>query len=571
MKDVILKRQYALTYSSVFDDYDFFNISDTLKEIPTITAIERISYILSQISVPWNTNKPQHSITLGMWVLRMTSEDNQKVSKIIQAKNLLNKPDFFFIDSAACLMLTEYLLENNNLTEQELTREQESKLFKSYLWCTSISIKKQEEAYSYTGKEDIADLISKILPARLNFREIDSFKDYRVQFMKTLYFFKFCETDTQYKEYLSLFIKEYNLGSWDKYLLHLITFYLKILSNPEITPKLNVLNQDTLTTGFLDMLCIKEFNKYKRTDDFMSLRNYPVYKHGNNYLFLYFNFFADKFFQGFLFDFAKILKKNGCKISDYGKLKSDLGLKYSEHITFYKTMDLSFSNYTNVRLRGESIKKILKDAEPDFFMRQGNKVFLFEFKDSTLNEGTKHSGEFEKIRSSILEKFEETSTGQKKGIRQIINSIKYIRSSQFNRPELDLYDHELSTIYPILVHTDCSFEVEGVNYILNERFETLLSEENIKNRHLIKNIILVNLDTLISLQDFFRCNKLKLSSCINEYHDYTNSKRSLLNQIYPFDKYLMRQAYKNGYKNLAPNEFLSMIEELVKSDKNSIQ
>ena len=500
----------------------------------------------------------------------MASEDNRKVSRIIQTKDLLNDPAFYFIDAVACLLLIEYLLENNNSTEQDLTTEQESKLFKSYLWCTKISIKKQEDAFNYAGKGNTEELLSKILPARLNFREIDSFKDYRVQFIKIFYFFKFCETDTQYKEYLTLFLKEYNLDSWDRYLLYLITPYLTILTNPEITPKLNIQHNDNPTTEFLNILCLKELDNYKRTDDFNSLRNCPVYKYGNNYLFLYFNFFVDKLYQGFLFDFVRILNKNNCKMSDFGKLKSDLGLKYSEHISFYKTMDLCFSNYATVSIRGENIKKILKEGEPDFYMRQGNKVFLFEFKDSTLNKGIKHSGEFEKIKLSIIEKFEETSTGQKKGIRQIINSIKYIRNSQFNRPELDLYDHEVSTIYPILVHTDCSFEVEGVNYILNERFETLLNKEKIKNQHLIKNIILVNLDTLISLQDLFYNRKLKLSSCINEYLDYTNSKRNQLNQIYPFDKFLMEQAFQKGYKNLAPNEFKSMIEELVKSDNNRI-
>ena len=570
MKDVIFERQYSLTYSSIYNDSEFFNINDTLNGIPSITAIERISYILSQISLPWNINRTQHAIIFGQWVLRLASEDNRKVSKIIQTKDLLNDPSFYFIDAVACLLLIEYLLENNNSTEQELTAEQESKLFKSYLWCTKISIKKQEDAFNYTGNENTEELLSKILPSILNFREIDSFKDYRVQFIKIFYFFKFCDTDTQYKEYLTLFLKEYNLDSWDKYLLYLISLYSIIITNHERTPKLNIQHSDNPTTEFLNILCLKELDNYKRTDDFNLLRNCPIYKYENNYLFLYFNFFVDKFYQGFLFDFVRILNKNNCKISDFGKLKSDLGLKYSEHISFYKTMDLCFSKYATICIRGESIKKILKEGEPDFYMRQGNKVFLFEFKDSTLNANIKYSNKIEAIRTSILGKFEETLDGQKKGIRQLINSIKNIRDSQFNNAELDLYDNERSTIYPIIVHTDCSFEVEGVNYLLKERFEMLLNENVIKDRYLIKSIILVNLDTLISLQDLFHSRTLKLSSCINEYLDYTNSKRNQLNQIYPFDKFLMEQAFQKGYKNLAPNEFKSMIEGLVKLDKNKI-
>ncbi len=56
-------------------------------------------------------------------------------------------------------------------------------------------------------------------------------------------------------------------------------------------------------------------------------------------------------------------------------------------------------------------------------MRLGNNIFLFEFKDSTLNEKVKHSGDFNRIKNAVLEKFDETSENQKKGVKQIINSI----------------------------------------------------------------------------------------------------------------------------------------------------
>lgn len=228
-------------------------------------------------------------------------------------------------------------------------------------------------------------------------------------------------------------------------------------------------------------------------------------------------------------------------------------------------MDLCFSNYTNIRLRGEDIKKILIAGEPDYYMRYGNNVFLFEFKDSTLNAKIKHSGEFRKIKKSILEKFEETAGNRRKG--QIINSIIHIHNSLFNRPELDLYDSGNTTIYPIIIHTDYSFEVEGINYLLKERFKELLMEENINNQQLIKDLVLINLDTLIALQDFFKNNKLELSTCINDYINYSNNESKILNFIYPFDKFLFQQAYKVGYKYLAPTEFMELIKEQVEKHK----
>lgn len=564
MKDAILERHVFLAYSNIYEDFDSFDIKSTLRSIPKITAIERISYLLCQLSLPWETTTKTHAINLLQWVLLLASEDNIKVSKVIQERRLHEDPRFHFIDATSSLMLIEYLLEDNNFIEDKLSAEQESNLFKAYLWCIEMSIIKQQPAFNCDENDNIDDLIRKILPAKLSFREIDSFKDYRIQFIKTIYFFSFCETDDEYKEYLLLFLREYNVATWDKYLLNLITFYLSLLQQEfQLTPKLCAPNLNKQTADFLEAFCLNMNSKYIRSDDFTELRNTPIYKYENYYLFLYFNFFVDKIYQGFLFDFVKVLRKNKSRINNFGDLKQDLGVKFAEYFAFYKTMDLCFKNYADIQLKGEYIKIILKEGEPDFYMRQGNKVFLFEFKDPTLNKITKHSEDFEAIKKCILETFEETPNKQKKGIKQLVNTIKQIQDLHY----IDEYIPNKIVIFPILVHTDCSFEVEGINYILKKRFRQLLIEGNIKNQHLIKDVVLINLDTLILLQDLFQSNKLKISTCINEYLNFSSDNKKNINRIYSFDYFLRHSASKKGFKNLAPIEFLKIIEGLVEKEK----
>lgn len=566
MKSSRIQKQYFLTYSYLFGRCDSFSIIDTLKSMPTITAIEKISFMLSQIANPILKDKSIHPFTLFKWVLKLASEDNKIVSKFIQEKNPHNDVNFQFINVESCLMLIEYLLENNNCIEQELSEEQESNLFKAYLWCAEITIKKEEEAYNLNKKEDIPTVVSKVLPVILNNREIDTHKDYRIQLIKVKYFFEFCETDSKYNQYLALFLKEYNIDCWNKYLLFLCEFYLKQITSKEPTNKFNIEQINPELEAFIDHFCLKEFSNYERSDDYSGLRNTPILRHGGNCWFLFYNFFVDKIYQGFLFDFASILNKNNCKISNYGSLKSDLGEKFFEHINFYKIMDSCFVNYTKVRLKGEFVKKILSKSEPDYYMRQGRKVFVFEFKDSTLNAETKHSGDYNKAKLGIIEKFEKSSIGHNKGITQIIRTIKDIHNAKYNIKELDPYDPQKIIIYPLIVHTDSSFEVEGTNYILKERFRELLIKEGIQNTNNIKDITLLNLDTFISLQDLFHSNKLKLSTCINEYNNYTQNKENNLNALYPFDKFLFELAYNKGYRNLAPEIFNQIKREFVENE-----
>lgn len=348
MKDIISQKQYFLTFTSVYSDYDSFDITKAISNIPTYSAIEKVCYILSQVNFPWNIKDSVHVMTFFQWVLKLTKEDNHKVSKIIREKSLHNNPDFRFIDRASCLMLIEYLLENNNKKEQNLSIEHESDLFKSYLWCTEKVIYKQKEAFDYHINQNNDELISKILPAKLNFAEIDSYKDYRIQFIKIIYFFKFCDNDIVYKDYLTLFLNNYKLDSWGKYLLNLLTLYLNQSDNEEITPKFKINEKNTQSINFINSLSINECNYYQRTDGFKELRNKPILKYGDNYIILFFNFFVDKIYQGLLFDFVRVLKLNDCPISDFAKLKTDLGQKFSEHITFYNLIDICFKNYLRI-------------------------------------------------------------------------------------------------------------------------------------------------------------------------------------------------------------------------------
>ena len=122
----------------------------------------------------------------------------------------------------------ERLIENTNELPlvSDLTPEQELNLFKAYLYCTQVWLDKQIPGFKIPTVKSEDDLIKILLPTQLPFQEILEFKDFRLQFIKAIYFFKFCERDTQFQVYLKIFLKEYNLDSWHKYLMNLISLYL---------------------------------------------------------------------------------------------------------------------------------------------------------------------------------------------------------------------------------------------------------------------------------------------------------------------------------------------------------
>ncbi|MEI9808349.1 MAG: hypothetical protein WDO16_11030 [Bacteroidota bacterium] len=220
------------------------------------------------------------------------------------------------------------------------------------------------------------------------------------------------------------------------------------------SPKMYI-DDNVEALDFYDRLTIN--GKIAATDrDYKPIRQYPLFGAGKNtYVFLDFRFFVDKFYQGFLFDFSAITKIL------FGNLKTEMGSEFSEHILFYTVMAKCFSGYGDIRLSGDEIKAKIGSGEPDYYIRQGSDVFLFEFKDVVITADIKYSGDPEKIKKGISEKLEITSDGKRKGISQLLNTIKSIGSDLYKLKGVDHIQADETAFYPIIVHTDITLESYG--------------------------------------------------------------------------------------------------------------
>lgn len=117
--------------------------------------------------------------------------------------------------------------------------------------------------------------------------------------------------------------------------------------------------------------------------------------------------------------------------------------------------------------------------------------------------------------------------------------------------------HE-TTFYPIIVHTDIALESCGVNYFLNKRMIKLVEELGLSNLK-IKDLVMINIDSLIKLQDHFSNGKLDLENCLNSYLCYISSNDPET-ATFPFDefiKYYFVEANKEKIGN--PKDFTKII------------
>lgn len=562
----------SIGYKDIFDDYETVDIYELLKNIPTNNSLVIIGYFLAQLHTIERDPTKQIEF-LRMWLSRLPVEVHQRINDFIGRFSNNHNADYNFLNNISGLILTEKLIENANEMPlvSDLTPEQELNLFKAYLYCSQEWIDKQLPGFKIPAVKSEEDLIKILLPTQLPFQEILDFKDFRLQFIKAIYFFKFCESDPHFQVYLEIFLKEYNLKSWHKYLMNLLSLYVREFERLKTPSVINVPDDFPDVIAFLNDLSIDPIT-FKKSVDFLFLREKPVYRIcKNDFVFLNLNFLVDKLYQGIQFDFARVLVKNsatfkGKEIKETKNFMSIFGNEFSETGLFYSVMDYAFEKSGYVKFRGEEIKAIITDGEPDYYMRDKAKVYLFEFKNIFLGAGIKHSNNYELIKSEIFKKLVTNQDNSAKGVTQLVNIIGKIRAKEFEK--FDKYNFDNTIIYPVIVYVDLSFNLGGTNFILNKEFRRLLSDKAIKDTHKIKNLTLIDLDTFIKFQDLFRNKTLKLNNCLNEYLEFIRNPRNIFNRISTFNMFIHNKTSKLKYDS--PIMLMDEVTKMLPSEENEL-
>lgn len=560
----------AIGYEAIFEDYKDVNPVDLISDIPSINSLEILGYFIAQVHTKERSFKAQVEF-LRIWCGRLPNEIIPKINDFISRVTSDGKSEFNFINNIAALILIEIILENHNDLEKvdNLTPEQELNLFKAYLWCNQHWTDKQGSDLPKVKTAD--DLISIIFPAQLPYMEILEFKDFRIQFLKAIYFFKFCEANEVFSSYIKAFLEDYNLDSWQTYLINILSLYVRRFEELRTPSILNIQDEHESIKDFINQYCL-DVQQFVKSDDFNSLRKTPVYKiDDNNFLFLNLNFFVDKLFQGVQFEMFRVIRKNkleynGKQIKGFDQFRSIYAEQISEAGIFYESIRYSFEKCGYKLLNGKQLKEVLKDGEPDFYIRDKGKIYLFEYKDVILNAEVKHSYDFETIKSEISKKMVSNQTGTQKGVTQLFNSISKIKNGEYKG--VDDYDNlENCMIYPIIVYTDFSFNLPGVNYYLNKEFNKLIYDSDLSQKHKIKDLTIIDLDTFLKFQDLFRDKKLKINNCLNDFRSKTKNKSNLFSMIETFNIFIHNKTFNMDYDT--PKIFMDEIASMIPKDEES--
>jgi len=341
------------------------------------------------------------------------------------------------------------------------------------------------------------------------------------QSIKAIYLFNFMESNPALQLLLTKLLEHFGQPNWREYLKE--TIHLAALAKDGMQDTYNDIviennNRYEVVCSFLEKLAVNESDCLEAFD-FLTTRSKPFYKvDEGRYRIIFTLFVVEKIFTGQYFILRDI---NDTLLAD--KVPNLRGLftdEFSEHIMLYLAVKAIYPN-KGVQFTGEAMKPLLFNAEPDFYLRKGNNILLFESKDFLISANIKESCDFNKIEPALKKTlYGEIANGKQKNgaILQLINNIKRILMKEFT-PDTN-YKYRDVYIYPIIITHHSQYDTHGLNMLaqiwFSEEIKKIEAEGIFVNR--IKPLTIINIDSLLLFENGLRDN-IYLHDAINMYHE----------------------------------------------------
>jgi hypothetical protein len=466
-----------ITFKDIFPEVDY-KLEDSgklIQDIPKNACILLLSY-LNLCSFYFQFSEGFQDHVLKIWYSRFPDSVRKQIDiSKFQFEHTQGKYGHI-INPQTSLKVIELALKvcKEGGTSLELSPEQELRLFKAYLLISEALQQEQLDKFSESGK-DITSLediyFYKILPLIVSSGDhvnIDLKSEIFSQLSKGIFLFRFLKQSKILSPLLDAFLQARGILSWEKYLEHIVSIIFTF------TPKgndFNVTNElyfPDPSEPALDLakrlsinLNIDLKTASINTMDHRDQRMFPLYDIGNNSFYcLSASFLFNKLFDGLFWELNSISKSLEPKIEYLGRVRKE----FTEEFVLYSQLERIFKKSFTLSGREQSnfyqIKHGKDIEKTDFYARNSKYIYLFECKDNSLSSESKVSQD--------INRFSEFLSRPKDGVKQLARSIKELnlKSFEFDEFEAKGLKRKNIVIQPILVVTDRSLKVNGINTVV---------------------------------------------------------------------------------------------------------
>lgn len=559
--------QVRLAFKDIFTE-ETKDIVEYLKQISK-SNIDRIIGFLAS-----------NDVEVENWFTNLNMVIKSKIDSYIRGNPHIK---FSLLSSETKLHLAEIILENRefflneNPNDEDIDRD-EINLFKAILLINE-SLNDYDIIISNSDKKNIEKAIDMMIAIKFSSYDLGMYDDMGFEILKlsvaTIYKFKslisFLQSEKKYNFILEELCKSFGQNSVEELINRVKFLVLKtnVIVREKDFVQFKISNNDTEIKNFFDSLCAENVIV---DNDFLYLRNKPIYQlKDGTYAIINLFFVLDKFTNSIRFFIGKINNIEAKHLEIVKRLKNNTFYSedFSEKYLMKNLLDEIF--YKKYFIKKKEIDG--SNNEPDYYIRYNKDIFLFEYKDAYIDKNTKVSRDVTQIESELKNKFFETPKGKAKGIKQLLKHIELINKDEFKYDDnLDIDKHS-HTIYPILLLSHRLLEVPGINYIMNEWFKEELKNMNLKKGIIVKDLIVIDIDTLIYYKEYYRKKDRYFKDTLDEhikksnanYKGYGISENAIYNtSINKLEKKILPYSYRMGRDVFADTQIRQNADEFIK-------
>jgi hypothetical protein len=484
----MVKVVQRLQFENVFPDEKPKEILDYLKNVSRESLLMSIGFCSKNPDTNFDnffSNPDLHNQVI------------QRVIEYLKANNIVQKPRV--ISKYAGLKLAEHILSNKEILKNKRISvdEDEINLFKAFLLINTQLNAHQK--LNNLNEDNFEKLVDFNLVLKFPESDLALFEEDGIEFLKLVFctihkveeLFKFLNSNLDFEEIKNEFLNSFSVNSEEEFIVQMKHLFGQLLMSI-ISKGYAFEVQDEASLKFL--LSMTSDN-IMLDEDFTHLKNNPIYFLGENrFSIVNYFFVVDKFYRSTKFKLKEIYESKDDIKKKYGNFFGFFNKEFSENFLMKNVLDDIFNkeDFYKKRVADREI-----DGEPDYYIRHGNTIFLFENKDVLISKSIKSSANIDEINTVLHEKF--VHDGKKAvGIGQLVNSIEEIVNKSFQLDEYVNSENNLN-IFPILIIQDRIFQSPGINYRLNSWYLNIVRDKlkDKYNPNIIKGLTVIDIDTLI--------------------------------------------------------------------------
>jgi len=415
----------------------------------------------------------------------------------------------------------------------------ENIFFELYLSTNEESTERSDTILKQITHEDFPEITDRFARALLtilfphhDLNHFDPGELFIAQFIKAFYCLEFLNTN--YPALLAKFLQLYGVENLNDYLLGILP-----IAHDAVIPGndsgLNYLSIELSKNKakykiFLDHLALITGDEYPLKADFLHARSHPLFKvEEDKYLILDSVLVVNRIYNSMFFELLSIANHNIDLNLAGDKFFRVYTTEFIEQYLCYSLLDRIYEKSRYLNLSGFKIKeKFHVDTEPDYYVRNGNKIFLFEVKGSIVKGPAKQSFTFTNIEKELKEKYLfDTQKNENKAIKQLAERTK-ILLEQSEKAKYDPYFNPKNIrVFPILLVSEIILTTTGVNHLLNEWWQQEIENDEVlkKSASRIHDLVILDIDTLILFSLEFENSPRLIEEFILEYLHVCNKAR----------------------------------------------